>query len=258
MKIHYSSDYHNELGSVRPFTTAADVLVFAGDIDHGVRGAQWLIDHFSGKPKIYVSGNHEYYGGKMDAIHTELERLSDTVEDFHFLENKSVVIGGVRFLGCTLWPNFLLKGPDAYNDACREALQGICKQIKISVNGNGKMRNMDVPDFLRLHLNSVAFLESELSREFNGRTIVVTHYAPTIRSVPVFKHHLLKATKEGSDLEWLIKKYPDVIDFWIHGHTHYNNPYSIGRTNIISNQRGYYPEKLLHDFDEHAVLNLYG
>ena len=62
MKLLVLSDLHLEFSYFEPVATDADVVVIAGDLHKKDRGLEWLQEHFSDRPVIYVAGNHEYYG----------------------------------------------------------------------------------------------------------------------------------------------------------------------------------------------------
>jgi hypothetical protein len=94
---------------------------------------------------------------------------------------------------------------------------------------------------LRLHRTSLYWLDTELSKPFDGRTVVVTHFAPHRRCVP--------AKFEGSDLSpyfvtdlaWLMEKHR--ISVWCFGHTHSNCDFMAENgCRVISNQLGYQSE----------------
>ena len=53
------------------------------------------------KPVLYVAGNHEFYGSSLDGAVAELDRLCAGTQ-VRFLDNREVILGGVRFLGTTL------------------------------------------------------------------------------------------------------------------------------------------------------------
>lgn len=61
-----------------------------------------------------------------------------------------------------------------------------------------------------LHLEAVKYLESELSKPHDGKTIVVTHHAPSYRSVNPHKRKFEDAY--ASSLEYLFEKHNKVID----------------------------------------------
>src|SRR2546422_9130382 len=112
MKLHVLSDLHVEFTDYKPdveAVDAADVIVLAGDIHQGAAGMNWARNSFPGKPIIYVAGNHEFYGHHWDALLPELRQKAGEC-GVHFLENDSVTINGMRFLGATLWTDFDMFG----------------------------------------------------------------------------------------------------------------------------------------------------
>ena len=104
MKLHVLSDLHFEFAPFELPATDADVVVLAGDIDVGRRGLE-VARAAGGRPVVYVAGNHEYYGHSIPGLTGELVAATRGA-GIHVLENEAVVIGGVRFLGCTLWTDF--------------------------------------------------------------------------------------------------------------------------------------------------------
>jgi hypothetical protein len=54
---------------------------------------------------IYVAGNHEYYHHDIEILDNHLFELAEKSK-LNYLQRTSVVIQGVRFLGCTLWTDF--------------------------------------------------------------------------------------------------------------------------------------------------------
>jgi hypothetical protein len=111
MKIRILSDLHLEFQDWVPPEADADIVVLAGDIHVGVRGIEWARRSFPLIPVVYVPGNHEFYGGSLQVVTEELyvrgKRLGVDV-----LDGRMAVIGGVRFLGATLWTDFALYGSD--------------------------------------------------------------------------------------------------------------------------------------------------
>ena len=99
----------------------ADVVIIAGDIARPKEAITWA----SGlvKPVLYVPGNHEFYGGSIAGTVDELKRLSAGTR-IRVLDDEEVMIEGVRFLGSTLWTDFLLFGEGEKRAAAmREALR---------------------------------------------------------------------------------------------------------------------------------------
>ena len=58
MKIQIISDIHQEFGFNQFSFDNADIVVFAGDINLGEKGINWMVKEISDKPVIYVLGNH--------------------------------------------------------------------------------------------------------------------------------------------------------------------------------------------------------
>lgn len=114
MKIQLASDLHCELlppslANERIIQPApdADLLVLAGDIHVGL-GAVDLFKDWP-VPVLYLAGNHEFYGQDWTRTRCDLRQACFGTQ-IHFLDNDSIVLGGVRFLGCTLWTDFQMRG----------------------------------------------------------------------------------------------------------------------------------------------------
>ena len=124
MRIRVLSDLHLEFKDWNPPKVDADVIVLAGDIHVGVKGIAWARQSFPSIPIVYVPGNHEFYGEHVHDMTQELvtegRRLGVEV-----LVGRSIVIGGVRFLGATLWTDFALGGtdPSSINRAMADSFQ---------------------------------------------------------------------------------------------------------------------------------------
>lgn len=139
MKIQIASDLHLEHLARRwpgqRFLTpaaGADVLVLAGDIG-SVMGAIQAFRNWP-VPVLYVAGNHEFYGYTMqDAIAEMREAARGT--NVHFLDNDEMILGGVRFLGTTLWTDYELYGPNLRLAAMRTAEQRLWDHQEIRCKG---------------------------------------------------------------------------------------------------------------------------
>src|SRR5581483_10435921 len=107
MRLNILSDLHLSVSPLALPQTDADLVVLAGDIARPKEAIAWA----SGfpQPVLYVAGNHEFYGGSISGTVAELKRLS-AGSNIHVLDDDSVTIEGVRFLGTTLWTDFMLFG----------------------------------------------------------------------------------------------------------------------------------------------------
>ena len=207
--LHQNADDKQLLPEQKP---EHDVLILAGDISPSIVEARRYACTLTSKPSILVAGNHEFYGRcidhELDALEAIegydetdfLKSLSSTLgeehsfenEEFkdhvemvssraHFLENRSVIIGDVRFLGCTLWTDYQIFNPTHSMDAMVTAEKYLSDhhliKTRYDVGSSGK-RCFLPHDALARHRQSRVFLETELRKPFDGKTIVVTHYAP--------------------------------------------------------------------------------
>lgn len=255
MKIWVLSDLHLEFGN--PFLqtppTDADVLVCAGDVltKGVVPSINWFADTFSQSiPVIFVSGNHEYYAASIEQGIRDGRESADRFSNIHFLENEAVDIGHVRFIGSTLWTDFRLGGCDpvfAMEDAAK--WMNDYKRIKYSKQPFKKFKPIHA---LRKHQESRSFIVSELARCEGKTTVVVSHHAPSIRSMPSWDQGDPVAPCYASSLEPLILEAQPSL--WIHGHIHSHNEYRIGGTLVVSNPRGYPGEKT--GFDPSFVVEV--
>jgi 3',5'-cyclic AMP phosphodiesterase CpdA len=242
---------------LKPPQPQADFLVLAGDVHSGPLAVDWVLRHFA-IPTILISGNHEAYGHELfRAIAFNRQKAKTTDRRVVFLERatwKSESPAGerTRFIGATLWTDFRLYGtPTASMAIAQDRLEDF-KVIRIE--RGYKLRNLRPSDTARLHDASVAFLHEELSRPFDGATVVVTHHAPSSRSIaPSLRDDPLNPGF-ASNLDTLISTYEPPL--WIHGHMHDSFDYMIGRTRIVCNPRGYFPDQLNPRFDPRFVVEI--
>lgn len=242
MKIQFFSDIHLEFGPTELPPTDADVIVAAGDVGVGDMGVEWLCS--SGKPTIYIAGNHEFYGGDIDEVRTAIgAAVADS--QVHFLECSSVEIDGVRFLGTTLWTDFM-----GTNQALMDALRDHMNDFHQIRYLGGTL----VPEHVvGIHLESLAWLEEELARDYDGRTVVVTHHAPLYASWRPTLNAMFKSAY-CNNLSRLVLDYP--IDLWIHGHVHARSDYRANALRVVCNPRGYDGVQLVEGFDAARTVTL--
>jgi Icc-related predicted phosphoesterase len=248
MRLHVLADLHFEFGCIDIPKTDADIIVLAGDIDIGTKGLAWSRSQFPDKPVVYVLGNHEFYRHNLTVLTESLTREA-AASHIHLLENKSVELGGFKFLGCTLWTDFALSSDPQKTMAKAERFMNDYRIVRIG----GSNRVLRARDTAGIHQQSVAWLQSALAHSEPDRTIVVTHHAPSPRSeAPGYSNSPLTAAFV-TDLSALIEQ--SGIPLWIHGHTHFNADYRIGVTRVLTNQRGY-PQEPCAGFDAAMVIDV--
>ncbi len=251
MKLHILSDLHLEFSDFQPMSSIdADVVVLSGDIALGASGIAWARDKWPDREIVYVCGNHELY--RRDFNETKaLMQIAAKAARVHLLDNGEAIINGVRFLGATLWTDFLLFGYAWKGEAMAVGQRGLMDFELIHYGRLGQFRPTDM---ISLHEASLAWLTRALATPFAGKTVVVTHHLPSMRSVADRFRHDLMAACFASNLDYLFGK----MALWIHGHTHDNFDYVVNGTRVICNPRGYvtYKGQENFDFDPRLVVEI--
>jgi predicted phosphodiesterase len=228
MKLWIFSDLHQDFGRFdMPIPNGVDIAVVAGDVQND----ELLIRLGETLPTVYVAGNHDFYGHE---YHKRLQYLRDLPSSqFYLLENDELVLGDVRFVGCTLWTDYDRGNPIAMDLARR------------SMNDHRKITWQKQPVWLRfrpqeaqmLHFQSKNWLSERLSEPFSGKTVVISHHAPSERSVEdkyasQMLNHAYFSALDAEIEEWR-------PSLWVHGHVHSNHDYVVGETRVICNPHGY-------------------
>lgn len=231
MKLNVLSDLHLSRGELPLPENDADLVVLAGDIGRPDRAIAWASR--IPKPVLYVPGNHEFYGASIEHTAAELKRLAAGT-NVRVLDGEEAVVGGVRFLGTTLWTDFMLAGAGAARaEAMREAARfmrdfSVVRIAQAAFTPEGSAT---------LFAQHAAWLEARLAERHAGPTVVVTHHAPSPQSIhPRFEGSALNACFV-SNAERLLDGRRACL--WIHGHTHDSFDYAVNGTRVLCNPRGY-------------------
>lgn len=245
MKVQIFSDLHADVVRPRPIAVApeVDAVVVAGDVCEGTENGFARLRQIVPMqvPIIMVMGNHEYYRRHL-AGELASARRAAPLYGVHLLENDVVTLGGLRFIGCSLWTDYALFGDP--QRAMLVAAQGLNdhRRIKWSKEPWSRFRPQEA---WRLHQQSRGFIETMLAAPFEGATVVVTHHAPHPGSIHSrYKSDLLTAAYV-SDLTLVIEA--GRPDLWVHGHVHESFDYRAGATRVICNPHGYGMENALFD-----------
>ncbi len=247
VKIQVLSDRHAEGMQNERFQRAeADVLVLAGDIHQGTDVITYARSLPFRGPIVFVPGNHEYWGYSIETLDRQFRVLTQGT-NIHFLQQDSVVIADVRFVGCTLWTGFDLFGVER-----RQAAMDAGFYIDHPIHGaNG--RPIQPEELRAIHLEQWRYLKVTLSKPSDTPTVVVTHHAPSPRSTNSRYAQDLTSAAYANDYEADILELDPAL--WLHGHTHQPVDYRIGDTRVISNPRGP-DESLLPGYDPVLVVEL--
>ena len=231
MKLHVLSDLHLSQGELPVPESDADLVVLAGDIARPARAIAWASR--IAKPVLYVAGNHEFYGGSIEATSDELKRLCAGTR-VRVLDGDELVVDGVRFLGATLWTDFMVLGEGEARAAAVAEAQRFMRDFSVVRMGGEPFTPQASATLFARH---AAWLEARLAEPHDGPTVVITHHAPSPKSVhPRFAGSPLNACFV-SDAERLIDGRR--AQLWIHGHTHDSFDYPVNGTRVLCNPRGY-------------------
>ncbi|MGZ5030952.1 MAG: metallophosphoesterase, partial [Methylobacter sp.] len=114
-------------------------------------------------------------------------------------------------------------------------------------------RPFDAVQFSQLHQSSKTWLEQELAQPFSGKTVVVTHHAPSLWSWNDTAY-ALKKLAYCNDMKPLLHEYE--IAAWFHGHVHSQIDYRIAGARILCNPRGYAGSKVAPRFDQNKTVDI--
>jgi hypothetical protein len=249
----------------------ADVTVISGDAAApGTLALRKIRELYPdrGRPLIYVRGNHDYYSF-YDKHHPELRttweeqnaRMPGVAADLGIilLDDSTVEIGDVLFIGATLWTDFAVRPPYMqHSDAARTATKGM-NDYRAIKTGKGRSRDMLLPaQTIAAHRVSVAFIERTLADRPAGQAaVVVTHHAPSPRSLLRFPALSDLDWCYASDLEHLMTG-DAAPQLWLHGHIHRNRDYTVGDCRVVANPRGYpdFAARENPDFDPTMVVEV--
>ena len=236
MRLQVLSDLHLETERFDPVPApGAEALVLAGDID-----SRWTgLARFRGwpVPVLFTPGNHEYDRRDVDDADA---RLRDHVESLGFiwLQRRAVVLraadgSAVRFVGVTRWSDFELFGAASRERALRAA--AYFQRVMQATRGG---LPFDAAAVRTLGLADRAWLAHTLAQPAAGgwdRTVVVTHFAPSLRSAdPRYGRQPGTASFCNADDDLLPQ-----ASLWLHGHLHCRHDYrDASGTRVLCNARG--------------------
>lgn len=232
VRAYIVSDVHLEFEAFEIRRHDAELIILAGDIGLGLRGLEWAANTFKGKPIIYVPGNHEYYGQAIPRLTAQLKECGQAM-GVHVLDCDTVDIDGCTVLGTTLWTDFSLFGNPSSGEYCAQQNMNDYRRIRVSPT----FRRLRARDTSSMHFKMRRWLEHEIEKGSTRDSVIVTHHAPSKRSLDPKLGTDEVSVAFASELDDLVKKTDARL--WIHGHTHHSVDYMIGNTRVLSNQRGY-------------------
>lgn len=281
MKIQLLSDLHLEVHPhFRPEPApGADVLVLAGDVGSYQAGSLLADDDFGlarfsplpqyagwPTPVLFVPGNHEYDAQDFDEAHARLRRTCERL-GIVWLERETLTLQGVRFVGATLWSDF-----DALAD--HEGTTDITRRLKhrdkafraanfyLRKTGGTRQGEPFLAESMREEaLASQAWLTAALATPFDGPTVVVTHFAPSLKSADP-RYGLVPGTAGFCNaLDALLPQ----AQLWLHGHLHAPSDYLVRgvrdnglpwQCRVVANPLGYARKGEQAAFEPHFCVTV--
>ena len=244
--IQLLSDLHLEVHPHFQPTPApgAQVLVLAGDIGSYqagslLAGPYFGLERFSPLPQfagwpcpvLYVPGNHEYDNQDWDAADQRLRQVCEQL-GIQWLERDSVVLHGTRFVGTTLWSDFdaiALQDPKVQAGDLGALLKQRDKAFRaanfyLRKTGGTRHGTPFLAEAVRVQaLVCQDWLRQALAVPFDGPTVVVTHFAPSLRSSDP-RYGLVPGTAGFCNaLDDLLPQ----AQLWLHGHLHTAIDYTV-------------------------------
>lgn len=256
MKIRYASDLHVELNTTYYNVSEQDIinklnledidlLILGGDtceFPNNLKFCEHIMNLYPNLKIIEVAGNHLYYSCSkyvmsMEEVNNACRDFSNKHPNYKFLENDSIVIDNIKFIGSTMWTKL---GEHA----------GYQMKIQSSLNDfrlilNNKYNTITCSDIIKLHEKSIKFITKEINNCETEKCIVVTHHAP------FFEYHSCISHAFGIDLTTKLRRLKKFPDYWVYGHTHINKNTLLfnnrGMIQCLSNQMGYEGESQWSD-----------
>jgi hypothetical protein len=260
MKLQLLSDLHLERDPhfVPVAVPGADLLVLAGDIGSYQAGSRLREQDFGlarfsprrpdapWKTVLYVPGNHEYDGLEYAPTRARLRALCQDL-GITWLDGEVLTLGTVRFIGSTLWADFdalagqenTLAGQLKQRDKAYRAANFYLRKYSTLQQGSPMLAEA----MRALSLQAQADLRAALELPFDGTTVVVTHFAPSLRSADP-RYGLTPGTAGFcNSLDALLPQ----AQLWLHGHLHCHNDYVLSgeargqpyRCRVVANPLGY-------------------
>lgn len=259
MKISIHSDLHLEFPENSAWlpnvSEDTDIILLVGDINVGEKLVKSVAALQAENPQttiLFVAGNHEFYKHSHEHLVQHYIKQFASIPNAHFLENDAIELNGVRFLGCTLWTDFTALEPTINSNLAGQLVQNSISDFRLI---RIKERRMSFKDMIALNFESVEWLNRELAKNFNGTTVVLTHFPP----LKYFQHPKFPQDEVSAyflnDLEHLVKAHKP--DYWFFGHNHWNADIEVHGCRFVSNQRGYPGEReVFETYDEQLTVQV--
>lgn len=223
-----------------PVTTAEDretVLLLAGDIWESFKSLSFSnFSYLKSLSERYLAivvvlGNHDYYRENVTYFATKFQKrcVEAELSNVHILQNSSVVINDILYVGGTLW---FYPTSDEINQYLSQVLakggSRLTDFYQIRVGSN--YRKFRIADGMNEFNKTVNYL-TETVKNSDYPVVVLTHHSP-IKASLMYKDDVLNPFY-ATDLTRLMqsKEFQEKVRFWGFGHIHQRFEEKVG--NII-------------------------
>src|SRR5262249_20670418 len=159
------------------------------------------------------------------------------------------MIGGARFIGTTLWTDFALLGEPALGMVLAEQMMNDYAMVYRSPES--PIKPLEVA---RTHFAYRKFIADAAAVPFAGPTVVLTHHAPSAKSIAGIYADDRFAPAYASNMDDVVARSDATL--WLHGHIHVSQDYRIGTTRVVCNPRGYRGRATNPSFDPNLIIEL--
>lgn len=251
-KILKLSDIHLD-SSNYPFyqninTDGVDIIILAGDIGNKFQAMNFIKPFLDkGIIVIYVLGNHEFYNENtkpltIAEIIKGWKEREEKNENLYVLNNESIIIDGIKFIGSTGWTNIT---PEMFSE------KEVNSELNMSSDFHKIMKTklmkgyvtlrgypISIENYKELHDEAINYIKEEIAKPFNGTKILITHHPLTKNSNnPEYPTDNFNFQLYCSEYDSIIEK--SDLDYYFHGHVHHSCSYYLNGTLVDCNAYGY-------------------
>ena len=250
MRIQYCSDLHLEFEhnsryiKNKPLQISGDILILAGDIiplhDEFFNNSffGFIADNY--KQVFWVPGNLEFYYKDI----TEFSKSYNIKlrENINIVNNIELEYDNIRFVFSTLWT--------AISNLNEKNIE---QNVSDFANILSNKKKLKTSEYNRLHAEGFDFIQQSLKNK-HEKTIVVTHHLPS--NLCCSSVHKKSSINEAFCIDLTDYIENCNANFWIYGHSHYNQkPVYIGNSILLTNQLGYVQSNEHGSFKHNAYIS---
>lgn len=270
MKIQILSDIHLDVNRKYPFSLpdSDTFTVIAGDISaYTDEAIKWI--HENVKNGVFVEGNHIGYSNKPHSIQyyqTQLEKEFPIDASVSYLYDNYKVIDDCVFVGGILFTDFKLYGEgtsffskqasiNGLNDYRYNRYNSLYERPTEAQDKYPAVKKVVPNNYETMFYKTKKAIENACEMFPDKKIIVVTHHAPSEKSIGVMYQTSKTNSSYASNLENFILDHPN-IKLWCHGHIHTSSDYMIGDCRVICNPRGYEMFESNNNFNSRLIMEV--